>query len=180
MNKLGKIFLALTISFISSNIFSEETTNYLLYCQGNSGKIAVEFYIANDKAILSYYNAEGRNSFPVFEGVVTQNAVPIINAAFSELAPIDNRLVLQWDAKNCQIKNPHEKIFQCNGRGEVIYPENSNLESFILNSTMATEEGFNFSHEVFRIRLGLDSPNLHYSIVMPLNPEHCGVSSTRK
>jgi hypothetical protein len=168
--------LLLFFSFILFN-FSWAKDIYRVVCSANRGQLGIEFKIDETTASFSYFNVKGGSQFPLYEGVVTKDSIPVINIALSDLKEINQKLVVEWKSEQCTFKNKNDFLFKCDGEGKVYGSQNTDLKSFILRSALSNETSFDYSYDVFKIRLGLDSANLHHSIVMPFNPKSCFVTT---
>jgi hypothetical protein len=165
--------LLLATLLISQSAFADVT--YQLYCTGNRGKVAVLIEKIESKIRFTYTNIEGKNDFPIYEGVVTPSSMPFIKMAQKELSVIDNKLILEWNIEQCNKPTDNSKIISCDGEAKLIFPEKAKIKSFDFFTSVVEEKTPTFTYEIFKIRLGLDSENMHYLATMPFDPSNCSV-----
>ncbi len=166
---MKKIFLF--ILFTIHHTYAFET--YQLQCSGNRGKVNVVIEKTENKIRFSYNNLDGKKDFPIYEGVVTLNSLPFINKAQKDLSIIDTKLVLEWNIDQCDLPTENPMIIACNGEVDIQFPKNSKLKSYNFFTSILSEKTPNFTYELLKVRLGLDTDQLHYLATMPFDPGHC-------
>jgi len=169
---MKKIFLFTLFTINISHAFE----TYQLQCSGNRGKVNVVIEKTENKIRFTYNNLEGKKDFPLYDGIVTANTLPFIKAAQKDLALIDNKLVLEWNLDQCNLPNENPMIIACNGEVDVIFPKNSKLKSYDFYTSILSEKTPNFTYEMLKVRLGLDTDQMHYLTTMPFDPGHCQLS----
>lgn len=166
---MKKIFLVILISFNYSYAFE----TYQLQCFGNRGKVNIVIEKTENKIRFTYNNLEGKKDFPIYDGVVTPNSLPFIKAAQKDLSIIDTKLVLEWNVEQCDMPTDNPMIITCNGEVDVQFPKNSKLKSFNFFTSIINEKTPRFTYEMLKVRLGLDTDQMHYLATMPFDPGHC-------
>jgi len=170
-----KYFIFLLFLFSNSAFALEK---YQLLCNGNRGKVNVVIEKENEKVRFTYNNLEGKKDFPIYEGIVTASTLPFIKSAQKDLAIIDTKLVLEWDVDQCNLPTDNPMIIACNGEVDVTVPKNSKLKSNNFFTSILNEKTPNFTYEMLRIRLGLDTDKLHYLASFSFDPNHCQLTIT--
>ncbi len=165
--KLSSLLLTL---LLSTNSYALE---YRAACSGNRGKVSVQMYTSGERLYMQYSNAMGSDDFPLFEGVVTKLALPVIKIAQEELAELDQHVLVSWDLNKCRFNPKEPLIMDCGGEGVFHFPINSNLKSYTLITSKVTEESLTSKYDIFKIRWGIDSPDFHHSLALPFDPSTC-------
>lgn len=156
--------------------FAHAYENYQLQCVGNRGKVNILIEKIENKIRFTYNNLEGKKDFPIYEGVVTANAIPFIKAAQKDLAIIDTKLIIEWNIDQCNLPTDNPMIIDCNGEVDVQFPKNSKLKSYHFFTSVLNEKTPNFTYEMLKVRLGLDTDEMHYLATMPFDPNRCQLS----
>ncbi len=149
-------------------------------CIGNRGKVSVLFEMNSQTVRLIYNNQEGQKDFPIYDGAVTTQTLPFIDFAKTDLQEVDQRLVLEWPAGQCHQSDDDAMLIGCDGEAKNIYPENLSIKSYTFFTTKIAESSATQTYEMFKVRLGLDSENMHHHIGMQFNPQECFISSVKK
>ena len=165
-----KFIFPIILSLLSTAQASE---NYLLSCIGNRSKVSISIEKIQDKVRFTYLNTDGKKDFPLFEGVVTVNTFPILKSAQKDLSSIDSKLILEWNLEQCNKSISNPMIIECNGESKILFPLNSKLKSMRFFTSTTKEITPSFTYEVFKVRLGLDTENMHYLATMPFGPNYC-------
>lgn len=164
-----KLLTLLTLIF-TTNTYALE---YRATCSGNRGKVSLQMYSSSGRLYMQYSNVMGADDFPLFEGVVTKLALPVIEMAKTDLAELDEHVLVSWDLNKCRFNPKDTLIMECGGEGTFHFPLNSNLLSYTLITSRVTEESLTSKFEIFKIRWGIDSPGFHHSLALPFDPATC-------
>lgn len=170
-----KLLAVLTLLTLFS-FSSAEALEYRAFCSGNRGKVALSIYSSNKRIYVRYNNAMGADDFPLYEGVVTKLAMPVIKIAEEQLASLDQEVIVSWPQENCQFNSKDPLIMQCGGEAIFHYPTNTNLNSYTFITSRVTEESLTNKFESFKVRWGIDSPDFHHSLAMPFDLKLCQAS----
>ncbi len=146
---------------------------YRAACSGNRGKVSVQIYSSGERLYMQYSNAMGAMDFPLYEGVVTRMALPVIKIAEEELAELDEQVLVSWELNKCRFNAKAPLIMECGGEGTFHFPLNSDFKSYTLITSKVTEESLTSKYETFKIRWGIDTPGFHHSLAMPFDPAGC-------
>lgn len=162
--------LTFFLLFITTKSYALE---YRAACSGNRGKVSVQMYSSGGRLYMQYSNAMGADDFPLYEGVVTKLAMPVIKMAQDELANLDDRVLVSWPLDQCRFNSNEPLIMDCNGVGLFHFPLNTNLSSTTLITSKVTEVSLTNKYEIFKIRWGIDGQDLHHSLALPFDPAQC-------
>lgn len=166
-------FLPLLLLFITTNSYA---LIYRAACSGNRGKVSVQMYSSGERMYMQYSNAMGANDFPLYEGVVTKNTLPVIKIAQDELGALDEHVLVSWELDKCRFNAKEPLIMDCGGEGTFHFPTNTNLKSYTLITSKVTEESLTSKYEIFKIRWGIDGTDFHHSLALPFDPSMCKAS----
>lgn len=166
--------IATLIILLSINTAS--SFEYRAFCSGNRGKVALSIFSSNQRIYVKYNNAMGADDFPLYEGVVTKLALPVIKIAEEQLASLDYEVMVSWPINNCEFNENDPLIMQCGGVAKFHYPTNTNLTSYTFITSRVTEQSLTNKFESFKVRWGIDSPDFHHSLAMPFDPGLCQAS----
>jgi hypothetical protein len=167
----------LSLFLLLNSTFSFADNEFQLFCGGNRGKVSIFFEQVKNKIRFTYTNTEGQKDFPIYEGVVTPQTLPFIKLAQKELSKIDTKLVIEWNIEQCKQPTDDPMIFACDGEAQIVFPENIKIKSFDVFTGHLKEQTPTFTYEMIKLRLGLDSENLHYLVGMPFDPSQCFVKN---
>ncbi|MBC7715063.1 MAG: hypothetical protein H7177_17080 [Rhizobacter sp.] len=164
-----KLLLPLVLFFMTS----AHALEYRAACSGNRGNVSVQMYSKDDRFYMLYSNAMGSDDFPLFEGVVTKLALPVIKIAQEELASLDEQVLVSWPLSQCKFNQKDPLILQCDGEGTFLFPKDSTLKSYTFITSHVTEESLTSKYGIFKIRWGVDSSDFHHSLALPFDPTLC-------
>ncbi len=168
---MKKMMVTALLSLLTTT--SALALEYRAFCSGNRGKVALSVYSSNQRIYVRYNNAMGADDFPLYEGVVTKLALPVIKIAEEQLASLDQEVIVSWPVGNCEFNSNDPLIMQCGGPAEFHYPTNTNLTSYTFITSRVTEQSLTSKFESFKVRWGIDSPDFHHSLAMPFDPKLC-------
>lgn len=169
---MKKLLIPLLVLFTTST----HALEYRAACSGNRGKVSVQIYSKADRLYMLYSNAMGSLDFPLFEGVVTRMALPVIDIAKEQLSALDEQVLVSWELSKCNFSAKDPLVIECGGLGTIHYPAGTDLKSYTFITSRVTEESLTNKFEIFKIRWGIDSPDFHHSLAMPFDPKACAAT----
>lgn len=126
------------------------------------------------ETIIEWDLKRGLKSLPLYEGVVSIDDLPMIQHQIQDLKVLDvNYVRFVHKFENCEFESDSEKQVNCNGKAEFQEPKNQHVQSYTLMTSWIEEKLLGWSYRAFKVRVGLDTPDMHYLITFVFDPKKC-------
>lgn len=143
-------------------------------CTNYGGDTVFRLTKRDDKVLVEWELKRGLKSLPLYEGVMNIDMIPIIRHQIEDLKELDVNLVrFSHEASKCKFSTSNPKQVNCDGPAVFETPKTQKINSYTLMTSWMEEQLFDWGYKAFKIRVGLDTPDMHYLITFVYDPTKC-------
>jgi hypothetical protein len=155
-----------------TNVFAEDVP-YHLKCTASDLKTSIELTSTKGRMVFVYTNYDGKDFFPLYNGVVTTKNLANIKAAKKLYADSFQTIEFSWPIEECIVSDTDSLIVKCLKNAEVKYPINTKVKTSSFQTSINTEQTFNFSYEKLNVRFILNAQDKNFEISIPIQKDRC-------